>query len=175
MALLGYPLAVPRKTQSFSSSHQAVDYGASVGTPLHAAADGVVKRSYTSTGHLTEEEGPPWSYGERIIIDHANGFQTTYNHASNRFVQAGDVVARGQTIGLSGNTGYSKGPHLHFEVLHGGTFVNPEDYLGDDPPVDGTNESPGESGSALANKGMLIAGIGALAIAAITLFLVLKG
>lgn len=88
--------------------HGAIDYGVSPGTKVMAAADGVVM----STANLSG------SYGTYVVIEHANGLQTYYAHGTygSIVVKPGDIVKRGQKIMLSGNTGNSSGPHLHFEV-----------------------------------------------------------
>ena len=88
--------------------HGAVDYGVSVGTTVYAAADGVVMY----TANLTN------SYGTHVVIRHANGLQTYYAHGTRGsiVVSPGETVKKGQKIMLSGNTGNSTGPHLHFEV-----------------------------------------------------------
>ena len=88
--------------------HGAVDYGVSVGTPVKAAADGVVM----TTKNLSS------SYGTYVVIQHANGLQTYYAHGKSGSisVEPGEIVKQGQQIMLSGNTGNSSGPHLHFEV-----------------------------------------------------------
>lgn len=88
--------------------HGAIDYAVSSGTPVYAAADGVV----LSVGNLT------YSYGTHVIIQHANGLQTIYGHgtAGSVSVSLGQIVSQGQVIMKSGSTGNSSGPHLHFEV-----------------------------------------------------------
>lgn len=88
--------------------HGAIDYGVSVGTPVYAAADGVVMLTANLSG----------SYGTYVVIRHANGLQSYYAHGTKGSitVSAGDTVKKGQKIMLSGNTGNSSGPHLHFEV-----------------------------------------------------------
>lgn len=88
--------------------HGAVDYGVSVGTTVFAAADGVVM----TTANLSS------SYGTYVVIRHANGLQSYYAHGTKGSisVKPGDTVKKGQKIMLSGNTGNSSGPHLHFEV-----------------------------------------------------------
>lgn len=97
--------------QAYYSSgkfHGAIDYGVPVGTPVYAAATGVV----ILTENLTK------SYGTHVIIRHANGLQTYYAHGTRGsiMVSSGQIVQKGQQIMLSGNTGNSEGPHLHFEV-----------------------------------------------------------
>jgi murein DD-endopeptidase MepM/ murein hydrolase activator NlpD len=91
--------------------HTGVDFGASVGTPVKAAMDGIV----TGVGN-TDLVRTCYSYGKWIFIKHPNGLSTLYAHLSNQTVQDGQTVSTGQTIGYSGNTGYSTGPHLHFGV-----------------------------------------------------------
>lgn len=100
---------------SNGSYHGALDYGVPVGTPVYAAATGVVIK----TANLTS------SYGTYVVIQHANGLQTWYAHGTSGsiIVSPGQTVSKGQQIMLSGNTGHSSGPHLHFEVR-----VAPYDY-----------------------------------------------
>ena len=97
------------------SYHGAIDYGVPAGTPVYAAADGVVIK----TANLTT------SYGTYVVIQHANGIQTWYAHGTSGSicVSAGQTVSRGQQIMKSGNSGHSTGAHLHFEVR-----VAPYDY-----------------------------------------------
>ena len=92
---------------SSGSYHGALDYGVPVGTTVYAAADGVVLHAGWSSG----------GYGYYVCIQHSNGLRTYYAHGCGTFyVSEGDIVSRGQAIMLSGNTGRSTGPHLHFEV-----------------------------------------------------------
>lgn len=96
------------KTQGLHG-HNGIDIGASVGTPIVAAAGGTVIAAKSS--------GYNGGYGEMVIISHSNGkIQTVYGHMSRVNVVAGQTVAQGQVIGAVGNTGRSTGPHLHFEV-----------------------------------------------------------
>jgi murein DD-endopeptidase MepM/ murein hydrolase activator NlpD len=98
--------------------HTGVDFGASYGTPIHAAADGVVVSA-----------GPLGGYGNATVIDHGNGLATLYGHQSSISVAPGQRVSRGQVIGYVGCTGLCTGPHLHFEVRVRGTPVDPMQYL----------------------------------------------
>ncbi len=98
--------------------HTGVDFGASYGTPIHAAADGVVVSA-----------GPLGGYGNATVIDHGNGLATLYGHQSSIAVAPGQHVSRGQVIGYVGCTGLCTGPHLHFEVRVRGTPVDPMPYL----------------------------------------------
>lgn len=91
--------------------HTGIDFGTPVGTPIKAAASGIV----TGVGN-TDLVRTCYSYGKWIFIKHPNGLSTLYAHLSNQLVRDGQTVTAGQTIGYSGNTGYSTGPHLHFGV-----------------------------------------------------------
>lgn len=111
---------------SNGSYHGALDYGIPVGTPVYAAADGVVIK----TANLTT------SYGTYVVIQHAGGLQTWYAHGTSGSISVspGQTVARGQTIMRSGNTGNSRGPHLHFEVRvapynYNNCRVDPRNYF----------------------------------------------
>ncbi len=99
--------------------HAGVDISAPMGTPVHAAADGIVySAEYVGGG-----------YGKMVIIDHGNGMRTRYAHLSAFEVVPGQEIRRGEVIALSGNTGRVTAPHLHYEVRMGGTAVNPYPYL----------------------------------------------
>jgi murein DD-endopeptidase MepM/ murein hydrolase activator NlpD len=98
--------------------HEGVDFPAEVGTPIVAAAAGVV---------IAAERHP--EYGHMIDIDHGNDLITRYAHASKLLVQVGALVKRGQQIAAVGNTGRSTGPHLHFEVRIKGAAQNPNRFL----------------------------------------------
>lgn len=101
------------------SLHTGIDFGAPYGTPIHAAADGVVVAA-----------GPEGGYGNATILEHGGGIATLYGHQEQILVSPGDHVARGQVIGLVGCTGWCTGPHVHFEVRVDGTPVDPAPYLG---------------------------------------------
>ena len=98
--------------------HEGVDFVAEVGTPIVAAAAGVV----------TVAEVHP-TYGKMIEIDHGNDYTTRYAHASKILVKPGQMVKRGQRLAEIGNTGRSTGPHLHFEVRYQGAAQNPARFL----------------------------------------------
>jgi len=98
--------------------HEGVDFPVDIGTPIFAAAGGVVTYA-----------GPHPQYGNLIEIDHGNEFSTRYAHCSRLLVKEGDVVQRGVKIGETGATGRATGPHLHFEVRYRGVAQNPVRFL----------------------------------------------
>ena len=99
-------------------SHKGMDFAAGAGVPTYAAADGtVVIANYSD------------SAGNWVVINHGNGLSTKYMHHSALTVSAGQRVTKGQQIGLVGSTGWSTGPHLHFQVEVNGMAVNPRNYL----------------------------------------------
>lgn len=122
--ILGWPLKNLTVTQHFGntafaqsgayngSGHNGVDFRASVGTSVHAALGGEV----IGSGNTDTVPGC-YSYGKWVLIKHGNGLSTLYAHLSVISVSNGDEVKTGDTIGYSGNTGYSTGPHLHFTVF----------------------------------------------------------
>jgi murein DD-endopeptidase MepM/ murein hydrolase activator NlpD len=99
--------------------HAGIDYAVPIGTPVKAAAAGRVVAAGAAGG-----------YGLRVDVDHGNGIVTRYAHLDRLGVNIGDVLGAGDTVGRSGNTGESTGPHLHFEVLDHGTAVDPGPYVG---------------------------------------------
>lgn len=101
-----------------NSFHNGLDLAASSGAPTYAADSGTVLIAGWSD-----------SAGNWVVIDHGNGFVTKYMHHSALAVTAGQTVSKGQQIGYVGSTGYSSGPHLHFQVELGGSPVNPQIYL----------------------------------------------
>jgi murein DD-endopeptidase MepM/ murein hydrolase activator NlpD len=99
--------------------HTGLDFPADAGTPINAAAGGVVRSA---------EHHP--QYGQMVEIDHGNGLVTRYAHGSKLLAKAGDLVKRGQAVALVGSSGRSTGPHLHFEVLVDGVPQDPARFLG---------------------------------------------
>ncbi|MFI3247502.1 MAG: M23 family metallopeptidase [Rikenellaceae bacterium] len=99
--------------------HQGVDYTVAEGTRVFATADGIVKSTTLSSS----------TTGKSLVIDHGNGYQTLYNHLSRVDVPRGRKVSRGDIIGLSGNTGLSLAPHLHYEVRYNDMRVDPIHYM----------------------------------------------
>lgn len=98
--------------------HTGLDFPADIGTPIVAAAGGVV---------VVQDLHP--AYGNMIEIDHGNNIITRYGHTSKVFVKKGDIVKRGQKIAEVGSTGRSTGPHLHFEVWVSGVVQDPARFL----------------------------------------------
>ena len=80
-------------------------------------------------GTVTLAQSDNSGYGMHIIIDHGNGFETHYAHCSELYVSAGEQVYAGQVIAAVGSTGYSTGPHLHFEIIYNGTKIDPQQYV----------------------------------------------
>lgn len=101
-----------------STYHKGVDWATPTGTPVYASCGGTVTKAGWGSG-----------YGYVVYITHPDGRQTRYAHLSKVLVSAGQTVSQGQKIALSGNTGVSTGPHLHFEILINGSQVNPLNYL----------------------------------------------
>lgn len=101
--------------------HEGVDMGAPIGTPIYATGNGIIVEPKGVTG-----------YGIQIMVDHKFGYKTRYAHLSKTLVEPGQWVKRGELIGLMGNTGRSKGSHLHYEIIHKGVPVNPINYLSQD-------------------------------------------
>ena len=136
---LSYPMTQFTVTQGFGPTtfalepplgpyrhfHTGIDLSAPLGAPVMAAADGVV----VAVGHSA------LGYGNYIVIAHGGGIATLYGHLLQTTVSAGQKVARGQVIGLEGSTGYSTGPHVHFELRVNDQVTDPMPYL----PVPGTN------------------------------------
>jgi murein DD-endopeptidase MepM/ murein hydrolase activator NlpD len=104
-----------------TAMHEGIDFIAEPGTPILAAAAGIVQ---------VAERHP--QYGNMVDIDHGNNLVTRYAHAQQIFVKPGEFVKRGQRIAAVGSTGRSTGPHLHFEVRVGGAPQNPMRFLGRD-------------------------------------------
>ncbi len=101
--------------------HSGLDITTEEGTPIYAAAEGVV-----------EFTGNRGTYGRAIEIDHGYGYKTLYAHLSASLVKEGEKVKRGSLIGRVGRTGVTTGPHLHYEVIKNGVHINPIDYFFDE-------------------------------------------
>jgi murein DD-endopeptidase MepM/ murein hydrolase activator NlpD len=116
-----WPLAVPSfrtrgmvGANSPQESHPGVDLAVPVGSDVRATGGGLVR-----------EAGQDSAYGLYVLIQHPEGYQSMYGHLSRLLVARNDAVRAGQVIALSGNTGHSTAPHLHFEIRHGGKSVDP--------------------------------------------------
>jgi murein DD-endopeptidase MepM/ murein hydrolase activator NlpD len=114
-----WPTGSWRITQYYWWAHRAIDIGAVIETPVYASDGGTVIYSGWS----------PIGYGNLIVLDHGNGFQTYYAHLNSIWVANGQFVPQGTPIGGVGSTGNSSGPHLHFEIRYNGVLLNPLDYL----------------------------------------------
>jgi murein DD-endopeptidase MepM/ murein hydrolase activator NlpD len=99
--------------------HPALDFDADTGTPIKATGNGVV-----IAAGVTES-----GYGIQVVLDHGFGYKTRYAHMSRTEVKLGQQIKRGDLLGYSGNTGYSTGPHLHYEVIKHGEQVDPFHYF----------------------------------------------
>lgn len=110
---------------NISRLHAGGDIGAPSGTPIHAAADGIVI--------IAEVRG---GYGNAVVIDHGHSLATLYGHQSAMAVRPGDIVKRGDVIGYVGSTGLSTGPHLHFETRVKGMPIDPKGVVDFDAEVD---------------------------------------
>ncbi|GAB4237115.1 MAG: hypothetical protein Tsb0034_12070 [Ekhidna sp.] len=100
--------------------HKGIDFATPIGNPVIATADGVIQNAGTDGRH-----------GKRIVIKHGHTYVTSYSHLSELEVKEGQKVSKGEQIGLSGNTGASTAPHLHYEVMKNDEYVNPSDYIKD--------------------------------------------
>ncbi len=98
--------------------HEGIDFTAEFGTPVFATGNGVID-------FVGNKEG----FGLAVEIDHGFGYRTVYAHLSRAIVREGQTVIRGQEIALSGNSGLSTGPHLHYEVHHDGVALNPDEFF----------------------------------------------
>ncbi|MBO4492888.1 MAG: peptidoglycan DD-metalloendopeptidase family protein [Ruminococcus sp.] len=115
-------------------NHKGMDIGASTGTEIYAAADGVVVSAGWNSG----------GYGYFVQLGHVDGYQTVYGHMSSVLVAEGQEVSRGQLIGLVGNTGNSFGSHCHFEVRHNGICLDPALFIN---TADSFNDERDKNGS----------------------------
>ena len=104
---------------NFTSYHPGIDIATAYGDPVYAADGGVVVFAGWSN----------YGYGNMVVIDHGNGWQTLYAHLSQWNVSCGQSSLQQTVVGLAGSTGNSSGPHLHFEMQYGGGRVNPWNYL----------------------------------------------
>jgi len=113
----GYRIHPISKTRKL---HTGIDLKAKIGTNIYSPADGIV---------IKARSFDPGGYGKMIVIAHNYGFTTLYGHMSDLYVQVGQVVKKGSLIGLTGNTGQSNGPHLHYEVKFARKYIEPLDFV----------------------------------------------
>lgn len=113
-----WPTEGHRITQYYSWRHKGLDIANKTGTPLYASKSGTVIHSGWSNG-----------YGYNVLIDHGGGMRTRYAHASKLYVSKGDTVNKGESVAAMGSTGWSTGPHIHFEVIINGSLMNPLNYI----------------------------------------------
>ena len=106
------------RTYPDTEFHDGVDLAANYGEVVRAAAAGTVVSAAYDGG-----------YGNKIVIDHGNGYSTWYAHLSSMNVSVGQHVYKGETIAAAGATGFATGPHLHYQIMHDGTPVNPTPFL----------------------------------------------
>ena len=110
----GYVTRGSADSTDYSGPHPGLDVAVPVGTPIRAAGGGTVV-----------EVGDDAKYGKFVRLEHRDGYETLYAHASQILVKHGEKIPSGRAIALSGNTGQSTAPHLHFEVRQGGAAVDP--------------------------------------------------
>jgi len=130
-----------RYVQAFNvaTKHRAIDYAAPYGTPIKAVGDGTVVRASWNGG-----------YGNFISIRHNSTYTTNYAHLSKYAVSYGQKIVQGQTIGYVGSTGFSTGPHVHYEMVKYGTKINPQTE--DFPSTDGIAEEDQEAFNIIIGK-----------------------
>ncbi|MDT8306283.1 MAG: LysM peptidoglycan-binding domain-containing M23 family metallopeptidase [Anaerolineae bacterium] len=114
-----WPTGGRRITQYSWYGHTALDIALTTGSPIYAA----------DTGTVTYASWSPYCYGNLVVINHGNGYETFYAHLNGFNVKPGQTVYQGNTIAFSGNTGCSSGPHLHFEIRYNKARYDPMSYL----------------------------------------------
>jgi murein DD-endopeptidase MepM/ murein hydrolase activator NlpD len=102
--------------------HEGIDFTAAIGTPIYATGNGTVMSASMDKG----------GYGNCVVINHGFGYQSLYGHCSRLNVRPGQKVNRGDIIGFVGSTGKSTGPHVHYEVIKGGSKINPINFFYND-------------------------------------------
>ena len=110
------PISSKGITRGISRGHTGIDYRADTGTPVTAANNGTI---------IEITAGWSGGWGNSVVISHGNGITTRYAHLSRSSVSVGQLVGQGAIIGYSGSTGFSTGPHLHFEARRNGSVINP--------------------------------------------------
>lgn len=131
--VLSQPFTLPHPgyiTTHFSAWHPGIDIATGLGMPIHPVASGKVIKvvfGFIDLGHY-------------VVVEHAQGFQSTYGHMGNVFVKVGDDVTQSSILGEVGLTGHTTGPHTHLEITYNGQYVDPEKLL---PPLPDWPESAG--------------------------------
>ena len=116
-AKFGYRIHPITKRRKF---HRGIDLASNMGTKVRATADGVA--GFVQNRNIGD-------YGRVINLQHNYGFKTIYAHLKKTLVKNGDIVRKGQVIGLTGNSGRSTGPHLHYEIKHGNKVLDPKNFM----------------------------------------------
>lgn len=106
---------------NFTAYHPGLDFAGRLGDPIYATDGGTV----IYAGYSLNAAGKPVGYGQYVVLDHGNGYQSLYAHASQLYVKCGQQVRKGAVIAAIGSVGNSSGSHLHFEIRNGGIAVNP--------------------------------------------------
>ena len=96
-----------------------MDFSANIGTEIYATGDGVIERA----------DDLAQGYGNHVVINHGYGYETLYGHMSKIAAKVGQHVKRGDVIGYVGSSGMSTAPHLHYEVIYRGKYINPINFL----------------------------------------------
>lgn len=122
----------------YARFHSGIDFHVKAGNPVFATGDGVIESIEINLG----------GYGRQVVINHGFGYKTRYAHLSSIFVTEGMNVKRGDRIALSGNTGLSSGPHLHYEVIYKGKNVNPYFYFDRDITLEQYSDMVSKAGDA---------------------------
>ena len=144
---LNHPLGVLQQSNSIfmdpdrSDPHRGMDFAQDAGVPVYAAAEGIVYGIYRNCKVGDLECGG--KFGNRVFIKHSDGYETRYAHFRNVVsgLEDNDVVERGQIIGYVGNTGFSTGNHLHFELLYNNVHIDPAQFIKIDKcPSDGNGD-----------------------------------
>jgi murein DD-endopeptidase MepM/ murein hydrolase activator NlpD len=110
---------------NFGRYHPGLDFAGRLGEPIYASDAGTV----IYAGYSLNAAGVPVGYGQYVVLDHGNGYQTLYAHASQLYVSCGQQVQKGAVIAAIGSVGRSTGPHLHYEIRNGGIALNPWSVL----------------------------------------------
>jgi murein DD-endopeptidase MepM/ murein hydrolase activator NlpD len=109
----------PFSAEGAHEFHKGVDIGAPIGASVKVTADGLVVEAGPTSG----------GYGRLVVVDHGGGYQTFYAHLSRVFVQVGQELRCGETVGALGMSGRVTAPHLHYEVRHDGIAINPYNFM----------------------------------------------